>query len=417
MFLQGRRSRTSGRSNAFRGLVLLAVLTMSAGPTVAQSRDRFRDLRLRMVREYIEREGIANPRVLASMKQVPRHEFVRSGLRKQVYFDGALPIGYKQTISPPFIVAYMTESIDPQPTDRVLEIGTGSGYQTAVLSGLVKEIYTIEIVEPLGKTAAKRLKRLGYDNVHAKVGDGFKGWAEHAPFDKIIVTCSPENVPAPLVEQLREGGRMIIPLGERYQQVFHLLEKRNRKLVQKKLIPTLFVPMTGIAEDNRKVKPDPLNPRIVNGGFEVDSNRDQRPDNWHYLRQATLVKSDAPEGDNYLRFDNDGLGRPAQLLQGLPVDGRKIRTLRISVRVKVDKVTPGFKSYEKPALTIHFFDSVRRTIAEAHLGPWLRRSDWQRAASSIPVPVKAREAIVRIGLNGAIGRLSVDDVRLVPKRR
>ena len=167
----------------------------------------------------------------------------------------ALPIGHGQTISPPFIVAYMTEQLDPQPTDKVLEIGTGSGYQAAVLSGLVKEVYTIEIVDALGRRAAADLKRLKYANVHAKVGDGYQGWPEHAPFDKIIVTCSPENVPPALTEQLKEGGRMIVPVGQRYQQVFHLLKKIDGKLVTEALRPTLFVPMTGEAEQRRQVRP------------------------------------------------------------------------------------------------------------------------------------------------------------------
>ena len=141
----------------------------------------------------------------------------------------ALPIGEQQTISPPFIVAYMTQEIDPQPTDRVLEIGTGSGYQAAMLSPLVKEVYTIEIVEPLGKRAARTLKRLGYKNVFAKVGDGYLGWPEAAPFDKIIVTCSPEKVPQPLVDQLKDGGLMIVPVGERYQQNLYLFRKHERR--------------------------------------------------------------------------------------------------------------------------------------------------------------------------------------------
>ena len=143
------------------------------------------------------------------------------------------------------------------------------------------EVYSIEIVSSLGRAASRKLKKLGYDNVHCRVGDGFKGWPDKAPFDGIIVTCSPESVPQPLIDQLREGGRMIVPLGQRYQQVFYLFEKVNGRLVPKKLTPTLFVPMTGAAEKSRRVQPDPENPEVVNGSFEVDDNSDMRADNWH----------------------------------------------------------------------------------------------------------------------------------------
>ena len=206
-----------------------------------------------MVDREIVDAGVKNPRVIEAMRSTPRHEFVTINERKNAYLDMALPIGEGQTISPPFIVAYMTEAIDPQPEDKVLEIGTGSGYQAAVLSPLVREVYTIEIVEPLGRKAAKVLERLHYDNVHVKIGDGYQGWPEHAPFDKIIVTCSPENVPPALAEQLKEGGRMVIPMGERYQQTLYLLKKINGKLETEALKPTLFVPMTGKAESQRKV--------------------------------------------------------------------------------------------------------------------------------------------------------------------
>jgi protein-L-isoaspartate(D-aspartate) O-methyltransferase len=157
----------------------------------AWAKDPYEDARRKMVKDYIEKEGVKNPRVLESMRSVPRHEFVVPSMKKQAYNDMALAIGEKQTISPPFIVAYMTETIDPRPNEKVLEIGTGSGYQAAVLSALAQDVYTIEIVEKLGKTAAERLKRLGYKNVHCKIGDGYKGWEENAPFNKIIVTCSP----------------------------------------------------------------------------------------------------------------------------------------------------------------------------------------------------------------------------------
>jgi len=195
--------------------VALLVLGMSTAGGLAQEQDPYQKLRLKMVEEFIEKEGVTNEAVLNSMRQVPRHRFVPPKMQANAYMDWIIPMGYKQTVSPPYIVAYMTQAIDPKPTDRVLEIGTGSGYQAAVLAKIVKEVYTIEIVEPLGREATQRLKELGYANVHTKIGDGYKGWPEYAPFDKIIVTCSPENVPQPLKDQLREGGKMIVPLGER----------------------------------------------------------------------------------------------------------------------------------------------------------------------------------------------------------
>ncbi|HEV8618740.1 MAG TPA: protein-L-isoaspartate(D-aspartate) O-methyltransferase, partial [Candidatus Udaeobacter sp.] len=160
------------------------------------------------------------------------------------YDDRPLPIGYGQTISQPFIVALMTQRLQPKPNDRVLEIGTGSGYQAAVLSELAGEVYTIEIVRPLAQHAEVLLRELGYKNVHVKAGDGYKGWPEHAPFDAIIVTAAPDHVSQPLVEQLKEGGRMVIPVGKTGAQMLYLLEKRGGKIKQKAVIPVKFVPFT-----------------------------------------------------------------------------------------------------------------------------------------------------------------------------
>lgn len=390
----------------------LASVGLQTASVLGQGKDPYRELRDKMVTDYIEREGVTNPRVLASMRQVPRHEFVMGNMKSLAYNDAALAIGHKQTISPPYVVAYMTETIDPQPEDRVLEIGTGSGYQAAVLSNLVKDVYSIEIVEPLGKQAAERLKRLGYSNVTTMVGDGYKGWPEHAPFDKIIVTCSPENIPQPLVDQLKEGGRMIIPLGERYSQVFHLLEKQDGKLVMKKLIPTLFVPMTGISEDRRQVLPDPLNPVLHNGNFEEDANGDGLADHWHYQRQAMLEAADAPEGKLCWLLENDELGRPAQGLQGMAIDGVKLGSLVLSVRHKAQNIRPGKESYEKPALVVHFYDSLRKEIEVNGVGPWTADGGWERSSKTIAIPKAAREIIVRVGLNGATGRLWVDDIHM-----
>jgi protein-L-isoaspartate(D-aspartate) O-methyltransferase len=168
---------------------------------------------------------------------------VPKALWKFAYSDDPLPIGYGQTISQPFIVAFMTEQLDPKPTDRVLEIGTGSGYQAAVLSRLVAEVYTIEIIEPLAKRAEADLKRLGYNNVRVLAGDGYQGWPEHAPFDAIIVTCAPDHIPQPLVEQLRDGGRMIIPVGPSDNQQLYFLQKLGTKVEEQAVLPVRFVPM------------------------------------------------------------------------------------------------------------------------------------------------------------------------------
>jgi len=200
-----------------------------------------------MVEEQLKPRGIRDERVLAAIAKVPREEFLPENLRAQAYTDNALPIGHDQTISQPFIVAFMTEQLHPQPTDRVLEIGTGSGYQAAVLAELVKDVYTIEIVEPLAKDASARLARLGYDNAHVKTGDGYQGWPEVAPFDSIIVTCAPDKVPPSLSQQLKDGGRMIIPVGAGMDQQLYLLEKKDGQLAQTAILPVRFVPMIGEA--------------------------------------------------------------------------------------------------------------------------------------------------------------------------
>jgi protein-L-isoaspartate(D-aspartate) O-methyltransferase len=204
--------------------------------------------RQRMVMEQLLPRGIHEERLLAAMSKVRREEFVPQDSRAASYTDQPLPIGYGQTISQPFIVALMTEQLRLAPGDRVLEIGTGSGYQAAILAELVAEVYSIEIIEPLAKAAETTLERLGYKNVHVKAGDGYRGWPEHAPFDEVIVTCAPDHVPQPLVDQLKEDGRMIIPVGGFGDQELYLLEKKNGQLEQRAVLPVRFVPMAGEAE-------------------------------------------------------------------------------------------------------------------------------------------------------------------------
>jgi len=385
---------------------------------MAQTRSEFEIERNKMVDREIVDAGVKNPRVIEAMRNTPRHEFMPLNERKQAYFDMALPIGEGQTISPPFIVAYMTEAIDPQPKDKVLEIGTGSGYQAAVLSPLVGEVYTIEIVDPLGRKAEKLLERLHYGNVHVKIGDGYQGWAEHAPFDKIIVTCSPEKVPPALVDELCEGGRMVIPVGERYQQTLYLLKKTDGKMVAEALQPTLFVPMTGRAEASREVLPDPTRPTVENGGFESVTGNPPVPTGWHYQRALKIVNAkNAPEGEHYVTFSNALPGRNSHALQGFAIDGRKVTQLWLSAQVRGNDIRPGENAQQLPDIVISFFDENRAGLGETSLGPWRGTFAWRGESKLIAVPPKAREAILRIGLLGATGDISFDAIELRPVRK
>ncbi len=231
-------------------LILVAIL-ISGWTFYAHSKlsdETLKRMRHRMVERQIKARGIENPKVLEAMREVKRHLFVPEKIYNHAYDDSALPIGEDQTISQPYIVALMTNLLKPDKDDKVLEIGTGSGYQAAVLAKIVKEVYTIEIVEELGKRAAKLLEKLDYENVHTRIGDGYKGWPEKAPFDGVIVTAAPDHVPEPLVEQLKVGGRMVIPVGDRYQELM-LITKNEEGVRQEQVIPVRFVPMTGEAED------------------------------------------------------------------------------------------------------------------------------------------------------------------------
>ena len=229
--------------------VLIYLLCLGVSVSVALEQDGgFSGKRGRMIEKQLKAPGrdIRDERVLAAMGKVPRHEFVPDEVKVYAYDDQALPIGHEQTISQPFIVAYMTEQLKPEAGEKILEIGTGSGYQAAILAELVDQVYSIEIVKPLAERARETLKRLGYENVHSRTGDGFKGWPDAAPFDAIIVTCAPEDIPSALVEQLKEGGRMMIPVGPAGAvQKLYLLEKLDGEIVKKAVMDVRFVPMTG----------------------------------------------------------------------------------------------------------------------------------------------------------------------------
>ena len=205
--------------------------------------DRSQVMREKMVEFQIEMRGVKDPLVLRAMRKVPRHLFLPASQKDSAYDDAPLPIGFGQTISQPYIVAYMTEVLNPQKGQRFLEVGTGSGYQAAVLAEIVDTVYTIEIIPELGKRASARLSAMGYKNITVKIGDGYEGWKEHAPFDGIMVTAGAESIPPPLIEQLKDGGRMVIPVGSPYLvQNLILVEKHGKAVLKRNLIPVRFVP-------------------------------------------------------------------------------------------------------------------------------------------------------------------------------
>jgi len=232
---------------AFAFMMLSAVLAQCAdGKKGSESNPKgeFKAMREKMVETQIKARGVKDPRVLSALLKVERHRFVPEKYLDSAYSDQPLPIGEGQTISQPYIVALMTELLALKGDEKVLEIGTGSGYQAAILAELAKEVYSVEIVEALAFTAGKRLSELGYQNVKVKAGDGYLGWPEAAPFDAIIVTAAPDHIPKPLIEQLNEGGRMVVPVGTYTQELIKIV-KRSGKIEMTTVIPVVFVPMTG----------------------------------------------------------------------------------------------------------------------------------------------------------------------------
>jgi len=238
-FLPGSLALWVGIFTALAGILCCALLVAAAAPDDA----RYATRREAMVRTQIAARGVTDPATLRAMGAVQRHRFVPESLLADAYDDSPLPIGYGQTISQPYIVAAMTESIRPRPEHRILEIGTGSGYQAAILAEIVRNVYTIEIVPELGDAAGERLRNLGYKNVEVRIADGYDGWPEQAPFDAIIVTAAAEYIPPPLLKQLKEGGRMIIPVGAPFfTQMLMLVEKKRGQITTRQLMPVRFVP-------------------------------------------------------------------------------------------------------------------------------------------------------------------------------
>lgn len=232
-------------------LVLIPFLVLANLSTPEDNDDAYTHRRWEMVEKQIISRGIQDPRLIRAMLKIPRHRFVPKDMREFAYSDNPIPIGMDQTISQPYIVALMTELLKLKDGERVLEVGTGSGYQTAILAEMGCEVYTIEIIESLLENARRILESLGYRNIHYRAGDGYKGWEEYSPFDAIIVTAAPDHIPQPLLEQLRVDGRMVIPVGDLYQELI-LIKKTVKGVEMKTITPVRFVPMTGEAQRSKK---------------------------------------------------------------------------------------------------------------------------------------------------------------------
>lgn len=241
-------------------MLVVGIALVGACRPVASEPVKLRKKRYAMVRDQIAARGVKDKRVLKAMRMVPRHLFVPASQRSRAYEDRPLPIGYRQTISQPFIVAYMTEALKVKPTDRVLEVGTGSGYQAAVLAKVVSRVYSIEILKPLGLRSRKLLRKLGYKNVQVRIGDGYRGWPKAAPFDAIIVTAAPPRVPPALIKQLKVGGRLVMPVGTTRQSLIRITRTRTGTR-RENLLGVIFVPMTGEVQrravPSRRPRPKP----------------------------------------------------------------------------------------------------------------------------------------------------------------
>lgn len=348
------------------------MLAAPAGWSVPQ--DSRRAERERMVREQIEQRGVSDPRVLEAMRKVARHDFVLPAYQDLAYQDHPLPIEAGQTISQPYIVALMTELLRPQKTDRVLEVGTGSGYQAAVLSGLVKQVYSIEIVEELATSARQRLRRLGYNNVEVRHGDGYAGWPEQAPFDKIIVTAAPETLPTALVAQLKPGGRLVVPVGVRFAQELLLVEKdKEGKTRSRTVLPVSFVPMV---KPSRKPAPPPSAQGDGQAPVEApveaargELNRAQaRAEKMHQAFHAGAVTRAEVEAAEKVvneareRFERLAAG-PRRLTPALAVEERKRAEARLeAVRERARKMS----ALEKAgALSRREFEEAQAAVREA----------------------------------------------------
>lgn len=397
-------------------MLLLAIGSIAQAPALhAQSNaQNIANARRRMVAEEIQPHGIQDARLLDAMREVPREQFLPLNKRSVAYLNIAITFGEGHVMLPPLVTAHMIEQLEPKYSDKVLVVGTGTGYSSALLSRITNKVYTVEIDRATAATAEETFKRVKYDNISLKVGDGFEGWKEHAPFQKIIVECSPENVPQPLLEQLDEGGLLLIPIGVDFDQTMHLYKKVNGELSSISAWPTLLVPMKGRAEELKSSSDQPRVPAINNGGFEelLEGTKDV-PVGWSYLRQGRVIEDNlSPEGKRCLQFTNETPGNAAMALQAFPVDGKTTSEITLSFRVMGKEIRPGQTRQQLPRVEVTFFDEKRRPVGGDWVGGWYMNFDWVKKDRRFTVPRLAKFAIVQLTMEGATGEIRFDDIRL-----
>ena len=383
----------------------------------AQNPAHFEQARKRMVEEVIigvGDQGRAGDQGDAG--DCPRTNSSMPKYRREAYFDMAFPIGDKQTISPPFIVAYMTEPLDPQPTDKVLEIGTGSGYQAAVLSPLVKEVYTIEIVESLGKSAADaRSSGSKYKNVVHQSRRRLSRLARaRARSTKSSSPARPRKCPSPLIDQLKEGGSMVVPVGERYQQTLYSLPQEGRQAGSRDAAAHA---VRAHDRQGRRSPQGQARPGQTRSSSTAASKKKptQRGPARLVLRTACEVggRREAPDGKHYVSFTNDEPGRlPPICCKAFAIDGRKVKQLKVSARVMTKNVVRGADDNEQCYILFTLYDDQRRDLGMQVMGPFLGTSDWHEETRTFDIPITAREGIFRIGLFGATGFAAYDKISI-----
>lgn len=387
-----------------------------ANPKVRKNEARplIPEARKMVEREILPQHEWEDPIVLSAIMRTARDRFVPASYKKTAFRDLAVPLGRSRYQQAPSLLAYMTEELDVRPDEKVLHIGTGSGYYTAVLSLLAKEVYTVELDETLGNRASQTFEKLAYTNIYTKIADGYDGWEEHAPFDRIVFTCSPETVPEPLVKQLREGGVMIVPLGEPFRQVLYRCKKKGEELQKEFLLPYPFELMEGEAQSRRQTKPDPERPELSNGHFER-FHENGEPYGWFSMTNAIVREvPDAPEGRHFLKLEVNSFSsdeaRFARAEQSFALEGKNVSRLHLEAFLRGDRLeTLSARNVRASASMILLcYDESDRLLQRYDLAPVSGSFDWKAFQCEISVPKKTKKATLILTLSDRTGTLEFD---------